>query len=442
MSTVPPTTTKYRPEAIDTAVERVVAFGRKLLVDSPEQLLSIVERQARQLFAQQAELDKYKHQLQALQGEVKALQESQFAGSVAPFRIDEKKRSRSPKKPGRKRGHTGAWRQSPPPSEHDEHIEVPLALCPDCGHDLDVGNQRAIEQTIIEAPVVVPRIIRLRTYRNHCTHCDTAVSSHHPLQVSTATGAAGTHLGPRALGLAATLNKDLKLTMRKSTQVLNQLLGLTLSPGGLSQALDRVAGQLKADYEKTLETLRASEVIHTDETGWWVGGSGYTLWVYTNQEGTYYRVVNSRNRATAEAILSKDFKGVLVSDCLSVYDGIEGEQQKCYAHHLKALSKALQSEEGKGSAYLLELRALLHTAMLLKRFQDGLPDDQRQTLRQTLETRFEQLLATPRPRTTKESKRKRFATVYENSKTICSRFLTTGRSMPLITWQNGSCGQR
>ncbi len=78
----------------------------------------------------------------------------------------------------------------------------------------------------------------------------------------------------------------------------------------------------------------------------------------------------SRNRATAEAILGDTFEGVLVSDCLSIYDGIEGEQQKCYAHHLKALSTALKSEAARGSAYLLELRALLHTAMLLKQLQD------------------------------------------------------------------------
>ena len=56
--------------------------------------------------------------------------------------------------------------------------------------------------------------------------------------------------------------------MRKSTQVLNQLLGLTLSPGGLSQALDRIVIQLTDDYTQILETLRQSEVIHTDETGW------------------------------------------------------------------------------------------------------------------------------------------------------------------------------
>lgn len=372
---------QYRPEAIEAAVQRVVAFGRKLLVNEPEQLLSIIERQARQLLSQQSELNKYQQQLKTLQDEVKSLKEAEFTGSVAPFRIDEKKRPQKPKRPGRKPGHRGEWRQSPPPSEHDEQIEVPLTLCPDCCHDLEVGNQRVIEQTIIEAPIVTPRVIRLRTYRNHCDHCDTQVSSHHPLQVSTATGAAGTHLGPRALGLAATLNKDLKLIMRKSTQVLNQLLGLKLSPGGLSQAIDRVASQMKGDYEQTLETLRQSEVIHTDETGWWVGGGGYTLWVYTNQERTYYQIVNSRSRATAEAILGNAFNGVLVSDCLSIYDGIKGVQQKCYAHHLKALSKALKSEAGKGSAYLLELRALLHTALLLKHLQEGLPEKQRQTLR-------------------------------------------------------------
>ncbi len=390
-------TSQYRPEAIETAIERVVAFGRQLLAGAPEQLLSIVERQARQLLNQQAELNDYKQQLARLQGDIEALKENQFTSSVAPFRIDEKKRVHHPKKPGRKPGHRGTWRQSPPLSEHDEQIDVPLAQCPDCGHALALDTQRPIEQTIIEAPVVTPRIIRLRTYRNHCTQCDKQVSSHHPLQVSTATGAAGTHLGPRALGLAATLNKELKLTMRKSTQVLNQLLGLTLSPGGLSQALDRIAHQLTDDYTQTLETLRQSEVIHTDETGWWIGGGGYTLWVYTNQDSTYYQVVDSRNRATAEAILGDTFNGVLVSDCLSIYDGIEGVQQKCYAHHLKALSIALKHEAGKGSAYLLELRALLHTALLLKTLQDSLPDDQRKTLRLSLEARFEQLLSEPRP---------------------------------------------
>lgn len=158
----------------------------------------------------------------------------------------------------------------------------------------------------------------------------------------------------------------------------------------------RVAKRLERAYEKLLEHLRASEVIYTGETGWRVSGVGYTLWVYTNDDGTYYRIVDSRNRASAEAVLSDDFDGVLVSDCLSIYDSIEGVQHKCYAHHLKALSTALRSEAGQSSSYLLEVRTLLHTAMLVKKLQPKLPEALMQQFRTTLETRFDTLLSSPR----------------------------------------------
>jgi transposase len=239
-----------------------------MLAQAPEQLLGVIERQARALITQQQELSAYQQQVEALQRQVKELEAKAAIGRVAPFRREESKRARQPKRSGRKGGHQGQWRVCPPPSADDEHIEVLLEACPDCGNALERSGERAIEQTIIEAPVVKARVIRLKTYRNECEHCCKQVESRHPLQVSTATGAAGTHLGPRALGLAAALNKDLKLTMRKSCKVLKALLGIELSPGGLSQAMARVAGRLEGEYDKTLAQLRDSEVIHTDETGW------------------------------------------------------------------------------------------------------------------------------------------------------------------------------
>ena len=62
--------------------------------------------------------------------------------------------------------------------------------------------------------------------------------------VSALGGAASAHLGPRALALAASLNKGLGLTMRKTCAVLRDLVGIGLSPGGLAQALARMAGRL------------------------------------------------------------------------------------------------------------------------------------------------------------------------------------------------------
>jgi len=105
---------------------------------------------------------------------------------------------------------------------------------------------------------------------------------------------------------------------------------------------------------RTRRAWKADDVvIHTDEdrmVGRRCRLAGYTLWVFTNPTTTDYRILEHRDRATVADILSNAFQGVLVSDCLSIYDGLDGVQQKCYAHHLKALSKALKTEVGQGSS--------------------------------------------------------------------------------------------
>lgn len=88
----------------------------------------------------------------------------------------------------------------------------------------------------------------------------------HPLQVSTARGAASTHLGPRALALAAALNRRLGLTMRKTCAVLRALAGLTIPQGRLSQALARMGRRLRPAHAALVERVMAEPVLHTDET--------------------------------------------------------------------------------------------------------------------------------------------------------------------------------
>ncbi len=285
-------------EMSERAIGRVVELVRGWLSEQPEQVLQVVGRQARQLVVQQQEIAHYQQQVSQLQQELARVQE-QPRRSAAPFAIADEKRKAEPKRPGRSVGHPGEWRRAPVETAWDEQVEVPLECCPDCGAALVVSQQQVIEQTILELPVVKPKVIRLRTYRNHCEQCQRTVQSHHPLQVSLAVGAAGTHLGARALAVATALNKDFKLPLRKSCQILQQCFGLSLSPGGLSQAVARVAQRLKPDYQQVLEQLRQSEVVYSDETGWWLNGPGYTLWVFTNNQTTYYRIVPSREKRLA-----------------------------------------------------------------------------------------------------------------------------------------------
>jgi hypothetical protein len=163
------------------------------------------------------------------------------------------------------------------------------------------------------------------------------------------------------------LKHQMGLSCSKTSEALKELSGITISPGGLAQAYQRVAGRLEGDYEALKGRLLASQSVHTDETSWWVGGPKASLWVFCNRQGTYYRVVESKNRATFYEVIPPEWKGVLVSDCLRVYDNATEHQHKCYAHHLKAIKQALeQGGLDEAGSYPDRCGQLLHTAMELR----------------------------------------------------------------------------
>jgi hypothetical protein len=270
-----------------------------------------------------------------------------------------------------------------------------------------VQQVRDLKQYIEDIPPVQPVNIELITQEGYCPCCDREVRSTHPLQVSLAEGAAGVQLGPNALAVAVELNKVKGLSMRKTCATLQALFGLKLSPGGLAQALARVAGKMKGSYEQLIEKLRLASVVHSDETSWWVGGPGYWLWVFTNADTTVYVVDASRGRQVVQEVLGADFPGVLVSDCLAVYDDATPVQHKCYSHHLVAVKEARQEHPQQGEGYLLEVRALLHTAMYFKALEADAASPRYQQCVERLEQRASQLLDPPRSQPQEEQVRKR-----------------------------------
>lgn len=305
---------------------------------------------------------------------------------AAPFRIPETKRKQEPQKPGRKLGHIGLFR--PKPEEIDETIVVPLQECPKCGSE--VRKLKEVEQFIQEIPEVKPHVTRLVTYKGKCGQCGW-VRSTHPKQVSLAEGAAATHLGARALGLATELNKRLGLTMRKTTEILRKGFGLKLSAGGLSQAFDRAGRRLKPLYQKLIQKIRASPAAYADETSWWVGGPGFWLWVFTTANWTLYVVDKTRGSEVVERILGAKFLGTLISDCLATYDPIACRKHKCYAHHFKAIKQLMPDVSPE--SVLPRIRLLLQTAVIWKGHKPNV--SQRRYLEgcQNLETSMDQTLA-------------------------------------------------
>lgn len=416
------------------------------LRDKPDELIEIVLRQAEAIEKLTKKVEGLEQQIKDLNDRNSGLSakvqelETKAARQAAPFRIEDQKRASNPKKPGRPEGHPGSCRAIP---DHvDEQIRIPLAACPECGGEL--GSRRKIVQYVEELPVVRPRVIRLTTEEAECPGCQKVVRSTHPLQVSLAVGAAGVQLGPRALGVAAQLNKQHGLTVRKSCAVLRELFGLQLSPGGLTQALARVAGKLEPAYENLLARLRAGPCVHSDETSWWVGGPGYWLWVFASKGTTVYQVAKGRGRTIVATALGEQFAGVLVSDCLATYDDVNPRQQKCYSHHLKAIK---QAGEGNPSAWLDEMRGLLLEAMALKR--QTLVPAAKACRQAQLTVQVQKLLAQPRPTNLEEKVRRRLKrhqdhlfTFLEVEEVDATNNLAERQLRPAVIARKVSCGNK
>ncbi|RMH77303.1 MAG: IS66 family transposase [Calditrichaeota bacterium] len=306
-----------------------------------------------------------------------------------------------------------------------------------------------MEQIIEEIPPVQLRVIRLTTFKGQCVHCG-EVRSTHPLQVSKAVGAAGVQLGPNALSILLQLQYRWHLSKRKSCELVKQLFGLSITPGGLVSATHRLAKQLDKNYQALQEQARSAAVVHSDETGWYVGSPGYTLWVFTNQQLTFYRVVAARTRAELQHTLGKDFSGVLVSDCLSIYDEATPIQHKCYSHHLKAISKAIQQHPQGESDFLREVKMLLKTAMIIKKLKKETEPEVYQQWCNNLEKRADALLLTePRGQPQEEAVRHRLSKQRDHLFTFlyyddvdATNNLAERQLRPAVMARKISCGNR
>jgi transposase len=345
--------------------ERLKRGNRELAAENLELRRQVVESQQLvvelrfQLAQSQSQLLLAQAQLKQSQSEL-ALAQSQLAQALkrieelersshrqsAPFR---RKKKGGTGQPGRKPGFRGTYRRPPPQIDHEVEVPLEIRTCPDCQSPLD---RRPLTQLIEEIPPIRPEVTRLTTWHATCPCCQKQWHSEHELQVSSAQGAAGVHLGPRATALATILKSHFGLPLGRVAGVLERGFGLSISRGGLSHLLHRMAKKAQPAYEELLEKIRGSRAVHADETSWYVGQPKYWLWVFTTPQYTLYHVDESRGRAVAEKILGSNFPGVLITDCAAAYAHLPYKQHKCIPHHLRRLSEFREREDTLDTTYL------------------------------------------------------------------------------------------
>ena len=430
-------------------------WSRELLVQlvlaRPERLVELVLHLQERNGCLQGQLEKVEQQLQEKNQQLSELEEkleqAQRAAfrQAAPFRLAETNRAKEPKKPGRKKGHPGSYR--PRPQSIDQSIEVPLCTCPECA-GAALQDFQLVEQFIEEIPPVRPMVTQLKTYAAFCVDCQKEVRSTHPWQMSVATGAAGTHLGPNAVATLAEL-KSKGLSMRTVCALAQSLFGLKITAGGLSHVLRRTGKKCEPTYQGLKEQLRNGAVAHADETSWWLKNTQAWLWVFANRTTTLYVIDVGRGRQVAIQTLGLEFAGVLVSDCLGIYDDINPLQQKCYSHHLKAIMEACAQHPQQGEGYLVQLKAMLQAAMILKKSQSEMTAQDFSLRRKGLDILAKALLEEPRSQPSEERLRNRLFkqidhlfTFLDHQEVDATNNLAERQLRPAVISRKISCGNK
>lgn len=296
-----------------------------------------------QVAAMTATVDKQTRDVERLKKQVgdlnKKLEEKSRARKrqAAPYR-GRKKDADAKKKPGRKPGHQAESRSDPTPDQIDRTLEAPVDVCPCCQTTLDDVVTHVQYQTDI--PPVQPTVTQFNVQVGFCPGCQKRVQGVHPEQTSQALGAANHSLGPRVVGTAADMKYRLGIPYRKIADFFRYAFGITCASSTLCRVVERLAERSGGLLDVLKLQLAGRDVVHVDETGWWLGGDSKYLHVFGVDDIVVFQVGGRGNNVALE-ILGEDFQGLVACDGYVGYDVFS--TVRCNAHPIRRVRDLLEA---------------------------------------------------------------------------------------------------
>lgn len=267
--------------------------------------------------------------------------------SMPPSKDLKKKKTKIQKSSARKRGgqsgHPGHTRKLFESTKADEIIKcAPQEIC-ECGGKV-ANIVLSARKQVLELPQAKYLLHEYQIYSGRCECCKKMINGKLP------EGVGNRWFGPKAHGLMSLLRSKYRISLRQVKQLMQDLYGMPISLGSISNAEARVSEAIKSAHEEVSTSLQAINLpINIDETGFKQCNSSGWAWVLANKICTYFHLSNSRGKKIAKHLLSPILakeNSMIVSDRYPAYNFIpENKHQVCWAH-LKRDFQRISEREG------------------------------------------------------------------------------------------------
>lgn len=246
------------------------------------------------------------------------------------------------------RGQTLEWSHEPAFIETHE-----VTSCGGCGASLlHEPVDEVIARQVFDLPPSEVLVTEHQVWVKSCPVCGSRTPGRFPFEAKPRV-----QYGPRLKGLMVYLMEAQLLPSARTSEVLSEVMGVTVSEGTLYTARDQCFEALAPIEQALGEALKTADGVHFDETGMRVNQRLWWLHVACTDGVTYYFAHPKRGRAAIdEMAILPNFAGKAVHDGWQSYSGYDCEHCLCNAHHLRELQYIFEHE---AQAWAFELSLLL-----------------------------------------------------------------------------------
>ncbi len=255
----------------------------------------------------------------------------------------QEKKKKSHRKPGKQPGGQGFGRKQPLKAEviipHYPH------QCSACNHDLaESESQRYMGYYVLELEATESGF-RIVTSLHHyyqtscsCGHCTRAKPG--TGYVSVVEGRSKDLIlteyvlvGPILATFIASLGVRYRMSRTKIQEFLKDWTNTELSIGTIDRCIREVGIACVPVVEELVEQLQQADILHLDETHWYVRGKLHWLWVALSTKTAVFHI-GSRRKEELSHLVTEAFVGWLITDGYGAYRS-HPKRQRCLAHLIR-----------------------------------------------------------------------------------------------------------